>query len=106
MIATIDRDVHDREVVGHADGGDDRVDRKDEVEQQDLEDRTAERDVDGMADDLVLVVLGVDGVVDLLRRLPDQEQAASDQDEVAEREAVAEGREQRRGHADDPGDRR
>ena len=81
-------------------------DREDEVEQQDLEDRAAERDVDGVADDLVLVVLGIDGVVDLLRRLPDQEQAAGDQDKVAEGEAVAEGREQRRGHADDPGDRR
>ena len=100
------RDVHDREMLGHPNGGDDRVDREDQVEQQYLEDRAAEGDVDRMADDLVLVVLGIDGVVDLLRRLPDQEQSASDQDEVAEREAVAERREQRRRHANDPRDRR
>ena len=45
-----DRDEHDRQVVGHADGGDDRVDREDEVEQQDLDDRAAERDGDRLAD--------------------------------------------------------
>ena len=81
-------------------------DREDQVEQEYLEDRAAEAYVDGLADDVVLVVGRIDGVVDLLGRLPDQEQAAGDQDQVAKREAVAEGREQRCGHADDPGDRR
>jgi hypothetical protein len=43
--------------------------------------------------------------VDLLRRLDDQEQAARDEDEVTRREREAGDCEQRRSHADDPGDR-
>ena len=45
-----------------------------------------------------------DIVVDLVGRLPDQEQAARDQDQVAPREAVIEQREQRRRELDDEGD--
>ena len=52
----------------------------------------------------VLVVVGIDRVVDFLGRLPDQEQAAGDQDEVAPGEAVAEGGEQRLGQLHDEGD--
>jgi hypothetical protein len=40
-------------------------------------------------------MVGIDRVVDLLGRLPHQEQAAGDQDQVAPGEAVAEGGEQR-----------
>ena len=40
--------------------------------------------------------VGVDVVMDFLGRLPDQEQAAGDQDQVAPREAVTEQREDRR----------
>ena len=70
-------------------------DREDQVEQQDLEDRPAQRDRHGLADHVVLVVLRIDGVVDLLGRLPDQEEAAGDQDQVAPGEAVPEGGEDR-----------
>ena len=100
------RDVHDRELVGHAHGGDDRVDREDEVEDQDLEDRAAEGQVQRLAHHLVLVVRGIDRVVDLLGRLPDQEEAARDQDQVAPGEAVPEGGEDGLGQADDEGDGR
>ena len=44
-------------------------------------------------------------MVDLLGRLPDQEQAARDQDQVAPGEAVAEGREERLGQLHDERDR-
>jgi hypothetical protein len=49
---------------------------------------------------------GIDAVVDLLGRLPEQEQAAGDQDHVLPREGVVHDREDRRGQADDPGDHR
>ena len=44
-------------------------------------------------------------VVDLDGRLPEQEQAAADEDEVAAREAVVEDGEERLGEAHDPGER-
>ena len=51
-----------------------------------------------------LVVAALDVIVDLLRRLGEQEEAAGEQHEVAQRETVAEQRKQRRGEADEPGD--
>src|SRR5690606_15347510 len=85
---------HDGHVFGHADGGQDRIDREDQVQQDDLEDGRA----DVVEDDVLLVLLqqivrrgGVDRVVDLLRGLPQQEQAAGDQDQVAPGEGGVEG---------------
>ena len=49
--------------------------------------------------------LRIDGVVDLLRRLPEQEQAAGDEDQVAPGEGLAEDLEDRLGELDDVGDR-
>ena len=61
--------------------------------------------VHGAADHVLLVVDRVDRVVDLLGRLPDEEQAAGDQDDVPPGEGLAEEREDRRGQLDDEGDR-
>jgi hypothetical protein len=110
-----DGDHHDRHVIGHADRGQDGVDREHQVQQDDLEDRRA----DVVDHDVLLVLLQkvvgrgrVDRVVDLLRRLPHQEQAAGDQDQVAPAEGGVEAFagqaqvEDRRRQADDPADRR
>ena len=85
---------HDRELPSHADGGDHRVEREDDVEERDLHDDRPE----GAAAALRAALLGVlhlELVVDLVRRLRDQEQAADEQDEVAAGESVAEDREER-----------
>ena len=78
--------------VRHADRGDDAVDGEYEVEHEDLADARPRIPSCGFA---VLEQVGagirVDAMVDLLGRLPDQEQAAGDQDQVAPREAVADG---------------
>ena len=66
----------------------------------------AEGQVQRLAHHLVLVVRGIDRVVDLLGRLPDQEEAAGDQDQVAPGEAVPEGGEDGLGQPDDEGDGR
>ena len=100
-------DDHDRQVLGHADGRQDRVDREDDVQQDDLEDGRA-----GVGDDHVLLVhdvvagRGIDRVVDFLGRLPDQEQTTRDQDQVLPREFIAHDGEDRLHQTDQPGDDR
>uniref|UniRef100_A0A0N4ZGU8 LigA n=1 Tax=Parastrongyloides trichosuri TaxID=131310 RepID=A0A0N4ZGU8_PARTI len=104
---------HDRHVLGHAHGRQDGVDREDQVQNDDLEDGCA----DVIDDDVLLVLLqqvvrrgGVDGVVDLLGGLPQQEETACDQDKVAPGEGGVEGLaveaqvEHGLGQADDPAD--
>ena len=71
---------HHGDVVGHADGGDHRVEREDDVEQQDLDDDAGERRRDPRA---AVALLAFELVVNLVRALGDQEQAADDQDQVA-----------------------
>ena len=83
---------HDGDVVGHADGGDDRVEREDDVEQHDLPDDGAERRRHLRG---AVPFFAFELVVNLDGRLPQQEQAAADEDEVAPREAVAERGEER-----------
>ena len=51
------------------------------------------------------LLLAFQPIVDLDRRLGEQEQAAADQDEVASGDAAAEHGEERSGEADDPGNR-
>ena len=75
------------DVVGHADGGDHRVEREHDVEQHDLHDDRGERRRDPRAD---VALLAFELVVNLVRRLGDQEQAADEQDQIAARELVAE----------------
>ncbi len=50
------------------------------------------------------MVARVDAVVDFLRRLPDEEETASDQDHILPGKAVAEGFEDGLGQLYDPGD--
>src|SRR5207249_5680311 len=83
---------HHLEPVGHADGGDHRVEREDDVEQEDLRQHGHELRAAGAR---TLDVLDLELVVDLPRRLADEEQAAADQDQIAPRERVAEHGEER-----------
>jgi hypothetical protein len=100
-----DRDHHDRDVLRHADRGDDAVDREHQVQHQDLADRGRHAHAGRLAGlEHVRAGLGVDVVVDLLGGLPDQEQAAGDQDQVAPGEAVAERGEDRLGEPHDDRD--
>ncbi len=93
---------HDRQVLRHPDGGYDRVEREDDVEQPDLDD---DRPEGGGAHRLRLGgVLDLELVVDLDRRLPDEEEATGEQDEVAPGDAVAHHREQVAGQPHHPAD--
>ena len=97
-------DDHDRDVLGHADRRDDAVDGKHQVQEQDLDDGGRESDLGLRRLEHVRPGIGIDVVMDFLGGLPDQEQAARDQDQVAPREAVIEDGEHRIGQAYDDGD--
>jgi len=111
---------HDRKIIGHAHGGQDRIEREDHVEQDDLHDRAAEgQRRHALLVQHIVAACGIDIMMDFLGRLPDQEQPARDQDQVAPgkfgfkgRRAILIGRaddpqvEHGRGQADDPGDHR
>ena len=75
-------------MLGHADRGDDRIDREDQVDDDDLRDDHAEVRADLLA--VAFLVLALDVAVDLARRLDEQEEPAGEQDQVAPGEAVAE----------------
>jgi hypothetical protein len=89
----------------HADRGDDAVDREHHVEHQYLADRRGESEAGLAAVEQVGARIGIDAVMDLLGRLPDQEHAAGDQDQVAPGKVVAEQTEHRIGELHDEGDR-
>ena len=78
-----DSDHHDRQVRRHADRGDDAVDREHHVEHQ-ICPITAPNEI-GAAPPIehVRAVIGIDVMMNFAGRLPDQEQPARDQDEVA-----------------------
>src|SRR5690606_34468932 len=90
---------HDRQVVGHADGGDHRVERENHVDHEDLHDRRGEGG--GLAAVRALVP-ALDGAVDLRSRLGEQEQPAGQQDDVAPGDREVEDLEQRRGQLGEP----
>ena len=94
------RGDHHAHVVHHAHGGDDRVERKHQVDDHDLQD---DRGKGGLHDAGRVVFGAFHGLVDLGGALPDQEQAAQDQDQVAPGDLHAEHAEQRRHQSDDPG---
>jgi hypothetical protein len=98
------RDEHDRNMVGHADRGHDAVDREHQVEHQDLADRRPHRQAACAGRRSRFVVVARHVMVDLARRLPDEEQAAGQQDRVAPRERMIEQREHGLGQARDPCD--
>ena len=86
------RNHHHRQMLGHAHGGQDGIDREDEVQHQDLRDRRAEGH--RLAPDVQEIVIGVriDIVMDFLGSLPHQEQPARDQNQVAPGKLRLEGR--------------
>ena len=99
------RDDRDGHLVGHADRRDDAVEGEHEVEQEDLANggTEAQRSTGGVEE---IVVRGrIDVVVDLCSGFPDQEEAASDEDQVAPRERMPEDREHGLGELDDDRDR-
>ena len=79
---------HDRDLLHHADGGDDRVEREHDVEQHDLDQMTPAKLAAPAWDRVSLFSLEL--VVDLVRALGEQEQAADDEDQVAAGDAVTE----------------
>ena len=81
------RDDHDRDLVDHADGGDDRVEREDDVEDGDLdEDRTkGGPPLGGVGGRLGM---SFDLVVQLLRAFPKEEKAPKNENDVFAREIV------------------
>ena len=87
-----DRGDHDRNAAHHADRGDDRVERKHDVDDRDLDDD--EHEFRGRRVLLRLARLGEDRVADLHRALDQQEHAAADHDQVAQRDDLAERGEQ------------
>jgi hypothetical protein len=93
------RGHHHRQVVHHADGGDDGVEREHDVDHDDLRDHRAEGGLDGAGG---FALFAFHQLVHLLGALPDQEQAAAEQDQVAAGEAVAEHGDHRFGHAGHP----
>ncbi len=72
---------HDPHLIDHADRRDDGVQREDDVHQHDLDDDGRERPA--AARGRGRVGTGLDLVVDLPRRLEDEEEATRDEDEVA-----------------------
>ena len=86
---------HDLDVLRHADGGDDRVEREDQVDRDELQRRPRQNACARPPRPRLRLVARLDLGVDLVRRLGDQEQAAADQDDVAPGDADAEEREHR-----------
>ena len=80
---------HDRKIFGHADRGDDAVDREHDVDHDDLDEAGEEAERAGRLP-FSPRASRLDAVVDLARRLPDQEQAARQQQEVADRKSAPE----------------
>ena len=76
-----------RTVVDHADRGDDRVEREHDVDQHDLQDHRGEGALHRGW--LASPSSPSSELVDLVGRLPDQEQAAQDQDQVAPGDLLA-----------------
>src|SRR5690625_3944056 len=91
-------------MFSHADGLHDAVELEYKVEQQDLEDSRA--DAGHGAGQAGGILVGIDSVMDLARRFPNQEKAARDQDHVLPRESMAEDLEDRIGQRHYPGDDR
>ena len=69
--------------MGQADGCDDRVERENHVEKNDLDDRRGEACGDATTNSFVVQF---DHVMDLFDRLPQQEETSRDEDDVTPRE--------------------
>src|SRR3546814_8342742 len=85
---------HDRQVVGHADRSDHRIEREDDVDGEDLRDGRGEGG--GLATAVPAAVSALDGAVDLRGRLDEQEEDAAQQADVSPGYFQVEDLEQRR----------
>ncbi len=94
---------HDRDVISHADGGDHRIQTKDDVENGDL-DQGADKTGRGGAHPFRLGC-PLKGGVDLQHALADEEQAPQQQDEIAARDGLAQHGKERSRETHDPGQR-
>ena len=97
-------DHHDGHVFGHAHRRDDAVHREYEVEDQDLGDGGRKAQGHGSLVEHVGMRGGIDVVMDFLGCLPDEEQAAGDQDQVSPGQSLAEEIDDRLRQLDDDGD--
>src|SRR5688572_18225000 len=75
---------HDRQMLGHADSGDNGVERENDVEQQDLNDDRGKRRRDAFA---LLAFFTFQFLVDLTRALGKEKQSAAQQNQIATRKA-------------------
>ena len=97
-----DRGDHDGDLVHHADGRNDGVEREHEVDNGDLDEHAGEaaRQVP-----LRAMLFALHEAVDLPRCLPDEEGAAREQDDVAAGDLLAQHGEHGRREAHQPGER-
>ena len=95
-----DGDHHHGHMVGHAYRGDDRVERKDDVQEQDLKENAAEG---RMHTDGFFAFDSLEVVMNFMGSLGQEEQPTDDQDQVASGDLVAEDGEQGCCELDDPG---
>src|SRR3954469_14192751 len=96
------RGDHDRQLVHHPDGSDYRIERKHNVEDEDLGDNATERRATPR---VRLMIVAFEPTVHLVCALRDEEQAAGNQNEISARNATAEDGEQWRRQPHDPADR-
>ena len=97
-----DGDDHHGQFAGDPDGGKDRVERKDEIHDGDVQHDEPKRP--GLPLWIRLVVVIVDFAVDFERRLTDQEDPRQDQHYVAPGEIMPYDRHDRSGQRDEPGE--
>lgn len=84
-------------MVGHAHGGDDAVQWKDQIQHDDLANGRGKADLHSFGAEQIVIGIRVNAVMDFLGGFPDKEQAARDQDKVAPWKTMAKGVEYRRG---------
>ncbi len=86
---------HNRNLVGHTDSGNDRIDGEHEIEYQYLHNGGTHRQLNDLAANVLLTVFRIDSVVNFLGRLPDEEKTTSDENYITPGETMIEGVEDR-----------
>ena len=96
-------DDHDRDVIDHADGGDDGVERKDDVEHRDLYEDGPERRFGSPG---IMFGLGMpfDLLVEFRRAFPEEEEASQNKDEILTRNGMRSDRKEWLLQLHNPGD--
>src|SRR5262245_15647499 len=90
---------HDLDLLGHADGGKDRIQGKDDIQQHNLHDDTEKRAADASR---CLSFAAFELLVDLMRALGNEKQATAEEDQIAPGQLIAKNHQERRREADDP----